>query len=85
VGARPRDVALHVLVESTLTMTAGGLLGVALGGGGALLLARRLALEPAVPWPAAALGLVLAVASGVLAGLLPARRAAALSPIDALR
>jgi putative ABC transport system permease protein len=84
-GARARDVALQILVELTLTMAAGGVLGVLLGAAGALALARRMALDVGLPWPVVGLGVIVAVASGIAAGLLPARRAAALLPIDALR
>jgi putative ABC transport system permease protein len=84
-GARPRDVAVQILLETTVTMAAGGLLGLLVGGGGALLLAHHLALDAGVPWAAALLGLGLSILTGVAAGALPARRAAALSPVEALR
>ncbi|MGC4118526.1 MAG: FtsX-like permease family protein [Myxococcales bacterium] len=85
VGARPRDVALQVLWESAVTTLCGGLLGVLVGGGAALGIARKLGLESFFSWKAALVALALAALSGILAGAAPARRAAAKQPAEALR
>lgn len=85
VGARPRDIALQILVETAATTLLGGAAGAALGCAGALAVAGRLGLDVGVPWGAALLGLGLSTAIGVAAGLVPARRAAALHPVEALR
>jgi putative ABC transport system permease protein len=85
VGARPRDIALQIVVESAATTLLGGAAGAALGCAGALAVAARLGLDIAAPWGAALLGLALSVAIGVAAGAIPARRAAALHPVEALR
>ncbi len=85
-GAGRRQVLAVFLVEATLLSTAGGLVGLGAGYGLARLLARLFPALPASPpvWAvAAALGL--AVAVGSVFGLLPARRAAGLEPVDALR
>jgi putative ABC transport system permease protein len=85
VGARPRDIALQFVCETTVTTLLGGILGVLLGSGVSLLVARRVAIEGALSWKAALLGVVLSSALGLVAGVLPARRAAQLEPTDALR
>jgi putative ABC transport system permease protein len=84
-GARDRDVQLQFLVESLTIACAGGALGVLLG----LLLAMAIGALTPLPisfpllGPPLAIGLCLVV--GVVFGLHPARRAARLSPIEALR
>jgi putative ABC transport system permease protein len=84
-GARPRLIRRQFLVEASVLGLAGGLLGVAAGGLGAVVLPRlsdtRVILSPA----ATLLALVVAVGVGVAFGVYPATRAARLTPIDALR
>ncbi len=85
VGARRRDILVQFLVEAITLCLIGGLVGVVAGLGGALLVAK-LAGWPVLIEP---LALVVAVlfsgAVGVFFGYYPARKAARLDPIDALR
>ncbi len=85
VGARPRDLARQLLVETALTTSIGGLVGAGLGIAGTVAVARHLHLAGGVSWAAVALGLLLAAATGVAAGVLPARRAARIEVVEALR
>jgi putative ABC transport system permease protein len=85
VGARPRDIQAQFLLETAATVFAGGVVGVLLAWVGAELVARRMALGDVSMWKAALLGLVLSAATGLAAGVLPARRAARLTPAEALR
>jgi putative ABC transport system permease protein len=84
-GARGRQITALFLAEAVLLSIAGALAGLAIGYGANSVVGR---LYPALPvgapaW-AVALALVIAVASGVVFGLMPARRAARLDPVVAL-
>jgi putative ABC transport system permease protein len=86
IGAPRRQVMALFLTEATVLAALGGLAGLVVGAGGAWLLGT---LVPALPvqtsWGYALLAEVVAAAIGVLAGVLPAHRAAALDPLEALR
>ena len=85
VGARPEDIQLQFLFETAVTALGGGLAGLVLGSAAAELAARKLALGEVFSWQAVLLGITAAAVTGFLAGVVPARRAARLQPVDALR
>jgi putative ABC transport system permease protein len=85
VGARPRDIRLQFLAETAVTALGGGLLGAAIGSGLAVFVGTRMNFGVGVSPAAVALGLALAAVTGLLAGVVPARRAALLEPAAALR
>jgi len=85
IGACPADIARQFVAESAFTVLGGGLLGILLGSAAAQLLARRLDLGAVLSLRVALLGLALALVTGLLAGVVPALRAARLRPVDALR
>ncbi|MCX6551543.1 MAG: ABC transporter permease [Acidobacteria bacterium] len=86
IGARRRDVLWQFLIEAALLSAAGGLIGVAISWAIGLLLSLWAPAFPSVPpmWAVVG-GLASAIATGMVAGYLPARRAAGLDPVDALR
>ena len=85
VGARRHDILFQFLLEATTLCVAGGAVGVLAGVGGAIALQRLAQWETAVSAEAVVLALGFSAAVGVLFGLWPARRAARLDPVDALR
>jgi len=85
-GARRRTILTLFLTESIMLAALGGLLGLILGMGLAQLLRLALpALPVNTPWNFALAALAMSAVIGLLAGVLPARRAARLDPIEALR
>jgi putative ABC transport system permease protein len=85
VGARARDIRLQFLTEAAAVTGFAGVLAL-LAGMGVLGLLGHLSGTPSrMQWETALLGLGIAVAVGIIAGVAPARRAAALDPIQTLR
>jgi putative ABC transport system permease protein len=84
-GASPRQIRFLFFAEAALLSSVGAILGSMIGQAGSFVIRR---LYPAVPafaplWAVAG-GLVLAIATGIAFSVLPARRAAALDPAQAL-
>ena len=85
VGARRRDILLQFLVEAVSLCLLGGAIGIAIGVSASAIIAFT-ANWPVLVSPAVLGGaLAAAAATGICFGLFPARRAALLNPIDALR
>ena len=84
-GARRSDVRRQFLAEALVLSLAGGLAGIALGIGASWALSAGLQWTTAVSMRAVTLSFGCAFAIGAFFGWVPARRAAALNPIEALR
>ncbi|MGA9271966.1 MAG: ABC transporter permease [Candidatus Cybelea sp.] len=85
VGARAGSIMRQFLAESIVLATIGGLIGVAAGGIGALALALLTHWPTAVPLQWVLASVAFSALVGIFFGYYPARQAAALSPIEALR
>ena len=85
VGARTRDVLRQFLLEAVALTVSGGLVGILLGIAGALLVARLSPIPAAITGWSVALAFGVSVAVGVFFGVYPARKAARMQPIAALR
>jgi putative ABC transport system permease protein len=85
IGARSSDVLLQFLVEATTLSAVGGVLGIGFGLLGGWTVARGLHLPFVVPGLAAPIAFAVSVLVGVVFGVFPARKAAALNPLAALR
>ncbi len=85
VGARRRDILLQFVLEAGAVTAIGGLIGVMLGVGGALAASRLMGWPAALSWPAIVGAVLFAGVVGLVFGVQPARKAAALHPVEALR
>jgi putative ABC transport system permease protein len=85
VGARPRDILAQFLVEAVTLSLLGGLVGVALGLTASYAVGRLARWQTIVQIDAILLAVGFAVAVGIFFGFYPARKAARLDPIEALR
>jgi len=84
-GAKKRDIQRQFLLEAALLSMAGGVIGVLLGGAAALLVKAATGFPAQITVGIVGMGVGLSTVVGLLAGFLPARRAANLPVIDALR
>jgi putative ABC transport system permease protein len=85
IGARERDVLLQFLIEAVVMSALGGVIGITLGLAGSWAASSALKLQFIVDPGIVAIAVVFSAAVGVAFGYFPARRAARLDPIEALR
>jgi len=85
VGAGPRDIRAQFLAEALLISLIGGVVGIALGMVGAVLVGKLGALPVALNGKVIGLAAGFSIATGLFFGYYPARKASLLDPIEALR
>lgn len=85
VGARRADILLQFLTEAVTLTAVGGVLGFGIGVLGGPLLKHAAQFPMHFSWKAFAVGMMTATLVGVVFGLQPARKAAAVYPIEAVR
>jgi putative ABC transport system permease protein len=84
-GATPGNILLQFLIEALVLCLVGGIIGILLGSGASILLARWQQWNMSVSPGAVALAFLFSAAVGLFFGIVPARRASKLDPIQALR
>ena len=84
-GARRRDIMVQFLAEALLLCVVGGVFGILFAAGASELVTRVVGWNMSVPVNAVILAVAFSAAVGLFFGIWPARRAAVLDPIDALR
>ena len=85
IGAQGEDILIQFLIEAVVLTMLGGILGTLVGVGGIFAFAQLLDWPMMVPAEALVTALAVSGTIGIVFGYLPARRAALLDPIDALR
>jgi putative ABC transport system permease protein len=85
VGATRRDIVTQFLVDAVVISLIGGVIGLAVGFGGAFAGGSALSVTPVFSWTAVILAIVVALVVGTLAGIGPALQASSVEPTTALR
>ncbi len=85
VGATKRDIMAQFLIESVSIATIGGIIGIIIGLLGLKTLSAFMKLPATVIWQPILLSFLSAILVGLIAGIQPARKAASMDPIEALR
>ncbi len=85
IGAKKNDILLQFMTEAVLLTMLGGLIGIALGAGGATGVSRFLGWPTMISIQSITIAFLFSAAVGIFFGFYPAKKAAGLNPIDALR
>ncbi|NOU19779.1 MAG: FtsX-like permease family protein [Bacteroidales bacterium] len=85
VGARSKDVISQFLIEVSITSLLGGIIGITIGLVCFKVFCSIIKLSFFIPWQIPVFGVLLPVIVGIIAGIIPARKAAKYNPIEALR
>lgn len=85
IGAKSMDILMQFLIEAVVLCILGGGIGIALGYGGSSLIGTLLSLDTSISMASVFMAFGFSAAIGIIFGVFPARKAAAMDPIDALR
>jgi len=85
IGARRNDILLQFLTEAVLLTMIGGITGIILGAAGAMVVSNLLSWPTLISVESISIAFFFSAVIGIFFGFYPARKAASLNPIDALR
>lgn len=85
IGAKARDILMQFLIEAVILSILGGGIGIILGWGGSKLIGTMLNMTASVSVSAVLMAFAFSAGIGIVFGVFPARKAAGMDPIDALR
>lgn len=85
IGARKKDILWQFLTEAVLLTMLGGIIGIILGTGGAMIVSQIFSWPTLISIQSVTVAFFFSGAVGIFFGFYPARKAAGLNPIDALR
>ena len=84
IGARKKDISYQFFIEASIVSLCGGILGIIIGIFGTRILSSSMNYAFVIPWQTILLGVLLPVVIGMIAGIVPAKKAAKQDPIEAL-
>jgi len=85
IGARSKDILTQFLIEAIVLSVLGGGIGIALGTAGSSMIGTALNMSTSISLTSVLVAFCFSAAIGIVFGVFPARKAAAMDPIDALR
>ncbi len=85
IGAKGKDILQQFMIEAVILSVLGGSIGIALGAGGSRIAGSLFSMSTSISGTSIVLAFGFSAAIGIIFGVFPARKAALMNPIDALR
>lgn len=85
IGAKSKDILIQFLIEAVVLSILGGGIGILLGWGGSMLAGKALSMTTSISVASVIMAFGFSAGIGILFGVFPAKKAASMDPIDALR